>query len=490
MTLPAPMLRETRFALRRSAAPGWWVLLPGALRALVALCGGLCCAFVLAALLRLARGDVAWVLLHLAIHALGLVVLCTVPGAALRLAMRKMAVVQARRLPRQGARQTVRDWHLLLAVLLVLMLLPDVLMAALRMAASMDRVPRAASPMELLASPLRTLYFAGVLLMASAAWQGVVKTAWLTVVPLALLEWPLRHAGFWPTGAASVGWGAAVMALSFPGAWALCAQQLGRRAAAAPQRRPSPGPTPGSIWQAVRRDLRQRWQPLDGESTPIGAIGMLLYVVPSASLLSGALPSWGADVTVNIVPRLAWLTLIVLPVLRSPPMHWRHQLAPGGTYRSRLGWQIAGRTILGLAVTAALLAAVWTLLAAALRSRAFQVDDGWKWLAFTATWGPELLVAVGMASLLRALATRHVHGLRWARMVLTAIVVAFVLVWASLVMFDRAATLSSWTALRWRYGLHHMAGLLALALALLWASARAWARADLHPWMQADGKAG
>lgn len=484
-----PQTRHPAAARLHAPAPPWLSLLPPGAQALLVFAAAAAVLWGWLAMLS-ANHQTQWPArptLQVLAMWLAVPLLCALASLATDEARRRIALWRQRRVPGLGVQQTLRSWHRLMLVLLAVTLLPMLLTAALH---RLDP-HHLAGDLRLLREPLLTLHYAGLALLASAGWRGLLPAGWMLALLLLLLEWALRLARVWDPGPAQALLQAAGLAFTLPLAWYLCARQLRAlpttlAAATGRSWAPPAGPPAARDGLALlRRDLARRWQALDPGTTSIsGSLFWMLLVMPSLAGTGTAsvLPGWGSDVNALQLLRPLCLCLLVTPLLRCPGLHWRQLLAPGGTSRQRLGWQILRASLVGVGLA--------TTLALAFPLALLACTQAWFGLGLAASvWAelpgavaallPELVLATALAVWLRARVPGRAaarHGLR--DLVMGTLLLLLIGLCVSTVLPSGA--LWAWAVQPlWSRGAAHAALQLALATWLARQAARAWTRADL-----------
>lgn len=206
-----------------------------------------------------------------------------------------------------------------------------------------------------------------------------------------------------------------------------------------------------------------RWNWLDGtgKSVSFAFLPLALMQTGSPDTAHSSLPQWGETLDWRYFLRLIAFTLIALPLLQSPDLHWRRLLAPG-VRRRHIGRRImclsfkgnlcitAVALALGLAVDAALGGKHWALLP-----------------TIAAGLLPDLLLATMLAVTLRGFSGSQPRSVMHLLMITTEL--AF-MAWA--LHFNAADP--TWQRDGW-----HALAMAAAMLALLPLMQRAWLRADL-----------
>lgn len=470
----------SRRPLQAGATPRWLGLLPDALQALLFLCSACAIVLAIASVVMTIHGQPPRGGLQLAAYLLAMPILCLAPSAAAQAARQQIAVWQRRQVPGHGALSSIRAWHRLMVTVLALMVLPMLLIAALHWT---DRRPPFGGP-GLFETPLLALHFAGLALLASAGWRGLLPAVCALAGPLLLTEWTLRLGDWWPASDTSTRlWLAAALSTTLPLAWWLCTVQFRRGRHTDPdQQRIAPATSPGHLWRSLRNDLQLRWRPLDGKTSFFGALLTTAILMPMGDVgIALAVDAANfQDATVWIVPRMAWLCLLATTLLRAPDLHWRLLLAPKSLGRRHLGWRILADSLAGML----LLCTVVTLFNVAMaHSIAGKTPaTGW-WPVVIRTVIvdlPELVFATCLAVALRGAGLASRTRQRWLTGGLTAVICLSVLLACVTVVFgwESLARLSRLPL--WQRDEAQAVVLLLLSLGLAWLAVRIWSRADLN----------
>lgn len=469
----------SRRPLQAGATPRWLGLLPDALQALLFLCSACTLVLAIASVVMTAYGQPPRGGLQLAAYLLAMPILCLAPGAAAQAARQQIAVWQRRQVPGHGALFSIHAWHRLMVTVLALMVLPMLLIAALHWT---YRQPPFGGP-GLFETPLLALHFAGLALLASAGWRGLLPAACTLAGPLLLTEWTLRLTGWWPASdTAARLWLAGALSMTLPLGWRLCTVHLHRgRQARADQRRIVPAASPGHLWRGLRKDIQLRWRPLDGKTSFFGAVLITTILMPMGDVGMLATNVTGRyEATVWIVPRMAWLCLLATTLLRAPDLHWRLLLAPKTLGRRHLGWRILADSLAGMLL-------LWTLVSlfntAALHGITGQAPVAGWWPAVVRNGMaqlPELVFVTCLTVALRGAGLTGRHRQRWLTGGLAAVVGLAVLLACLTVVFrweslERLARLPLW-----QRDEAQAVVLLLLSFGLAGLAARLWSRADLN----------
>lgn len=345
--------------------------------------------------------------------------------------------------------------------------------------------PGAATPGLLLAAAGAALATAG-LLHATAwigllAWWGRASPRWLLLAcaPAALLPWGWDGVllGFvnapWLVPLACAAAAAGAM-LAWRALWPT-----------APDARVPEAPVPRARAVALARRLRAGSTRVDRVELPF--LGMLyLLLAPALGTTpereSPLLVAWGSYFDLAGAARIGLMAAVMALCLRMGGLHWRQQLAPGGSFRRSLGVGIVWRSwlsVLGTITLVGLLAVLasrpWLLapdrvFAPALRLEVLDWLGGLA-LRFGPTLLCELLLATAMAAWLRPLmANALAAALACAAAAGLVFAAAGLLAWSG-----HAAALPAWP----REAAHHL-GVLALAAGFTLLANGSWRRADLR----------
>jgi len=331
--------------------------------------------------------------------------LLPLPGLAFGALQAQRAVWVGRVAPRHALAVAQAAWRLTLGTGLALTLLPLLLLGVMALP------PDAAAAFALFGSGLM-LGTVALGTLASAAWRGLVPSVWVLPGVCALVASPV----VWTTmpeiqaWQAAEGWRAAVLvmlAASPALAWAVLRQALspdGGALARQPLAEPGRAHSLQARWQRLAHEWGGRLRALDGGST-VAIMGGLWGQLPQQFFNRNpeglVFMPWGSSLTPLGGYRLLVLTMLALVMLRSPSLHWRHQLAPGATLRTRLGWEVAVHTwwmlvlVLGASLGLTALLTVWW------------ADDGAQlWQAaptLVARYVPLLLLDLALATALATL---------------------------------------------------------------------------------------
>lgn len=402
------------------------------------------------------------------------------PALALARWQRQHAVWVARVAPTPVLRALRSGWQTCLVITAAVAVLPLWLVAAL--------VPPPGG------APGFMLWSAGLMLgtlaagtLASAAWRGLVAARWLApagavVVAGGVVMGLDAERAAWQ---AADGWRGAILlllTLSPAATLVLLRDRLHGDGRTPPGRAaPTPERSPQARWQAWRAEWQARFRSVDGGSALAlfaGLWGQLPQQFWSRKPEGLMFMPWDSAITPLGVYRLLIFTLLALSMVSSRTLHWRHLLAPGASWRSRLGLEVAVSTWLLLVLLLTVLFGVvggLTLL--------WSEDGDALWravpdllLRYVPLLLLDLALACALAALLRGWAGSYERAAAALLGIGIVLGIAHLALWA---LTGEAAPVLLHRDAR------YVAGLVLLTLALLLWNRRVWQRADLGALMRA-----
>lgn len=226
----------------------------------------------------------------------------------------------------------------------------------------------------------------------------------------------------------------------------------------------------GRAWAA----WAAHWNWLDGTGqtkfSSLSFLPLVLMLTGSPDTAHSGLPQWGETLDSRYLLRLIALTLIALPLLQSPDLHWRHLLAPGAR-RRHIGRRILWFSFKGNFYITAVALALGLAVDAALGGK------HWAHLpTIAAGLLPDLLLATMVAVTLRGFSGSQTATVMNLLLITLALaLIAWVLhVMAISPTWHREFANPTWQREGW-----HALAMAAAMLALLPLMQRAWLRADL-----------
>lgn len=408
--------------------------------------------------------------------------LLPLPGLAFATLQAQRAVWVLRVAPRQ-ALHGVRDaWHLTLGTGLALTLLPMLLLGVLVLP------PSEAAAFAWFSCGLM-LGTVGLGTLASAAWRGLIPSVWVLpgVCVLVASSWVWGAPTEAQAWRSAEGWRAVVLlALVASPALAFGLLREALRLDGGVVVRPVAGRGSGhslqARWQGLSHEWGSRLRALDGGAA-VGMLGGFGWHLPQQFIHRNPeglmFMPWGSSFTPLDGYRQLLFAMLALVLLRSPSLHWRHQLAPGAALRARLGWEVAIRTwwmlvlLLGALLGLAALFTVW-----------WAEDGAQLWRAaptLLARYVPLLLLELALATVLATVLRGWAGSLGKAS-------------WALIGLFVLAGTLHLGLGLTTGQALpvllqrdgRYVALVALLVAALLAINQRVWQRVDLGALIRAS----
>lgn len=243
-----------------------------------------------------------------------------------------------------------------------------------------------------------------VTVVLAAAWQGRLSGATLALPLLVLISATAAGgvSGAWLAwkGATSE-LHAGVMLVALPLVLAVLNTET-------PPYRGVPAATLARAWQRWRDSWRQRHLPVPGlgQSQTLWAFITLSALPPLVFA-----ERWDAIGLLTSAAGQAWLLVVACPLLHSPDLHWRMQLAPGRYARHRVGWRMVLSSLQHHLLVAALLfgavglflflvsSTIWRDFACAAASLAPTLLAKWALAVMACVWlrGMRAPFAIGVA---------------------------------------------------------------------------------------------